>query len=148
MCGCLKIVQMVMFIPVLITLDKHRYSLAIRHFNKAIEKDPRNLKAFANRGEVNLLTGHFKSALVDYSTILNLDPDSAEAYCGMAIAYEKLGQFADSLECYRKSIELDPSCAIPYHNKAELKRKLGDLSFGEDRKRAADLGYPEKWVID
>lgn len=129
-------------------LDKHNYSLAIRHFDKAIEKNPQSARAFSNRGEVNLLTGNFKSALIDYSNILKLDSNSAEAYCGMAIAYEKIGQFENSLECYRKSIELDQNCAITYHNRAELKRKLGDSSFREDDKRASELGYPEKWVVD
>ncbi len=52
-----------------------KYELAIAHFNKALETNPRDIPALVNRGESLLKIGSKMEGMMDLKRAIQLDPD-------------------------------------------------------------------------
>ena len=59
---------------------KKIYRKALQEFDKAIELDPNNYRAYFWRGRVNIKVKRLKEAAVDFQMAIKLKPDYAEAY--------------------------------------------------------------------
>ena len=109
-------------------LELGGYQEAIKQYDKIISLDPRDAKAYAERGEL-LLTQSYngdvtkekmrddvRSAIADYTKAIELDPKRAEFFAGRAEAKRYRGtdkdaaspDFAGAIADYSKAIELEP----------------------------------------
>lgn len=61
-----------------ILAQKADYEGAIFHLSRAIEKDPLDINALINRGEVYLKLNRFEEAAVDLKRIIEIDPDAKD----------------------------------------------------------------------
>jgi len=57
------------------------YAGAIKDYDKAIENDPADAKAFCLRGAAKQRLNDYDGAIIDCSKAIQIDPDLAEAYC-------------------------------------------------------------------
>ncbi|MDD5584880.1 MAG: tetratricopeptide repeat protein, partial [Candidatus Omnitrophica bacterium] len=52
----------------------------ITRLTKAIKKNPRDVRAYSNRGDAYLAQGNYRYAISDYTRILQIDPLSSHTY--------------------------------------------------------------------
>ncbi len=59
--------------------DRGRWNEAIRHFERALDGDPKCRSARANLGKALAACGRYEDAIAQYRTALRLDPHDPEA---------------------------------------------------------------------
>jgi tetratricopeptide (TPR) repeat protein len=120
---------------------------AIGAFTKVIELDPKNEKAFYNRGETYRNLGNLQLAIRDYDRAIELHPKDARLYGTRGIAYGSLGDHPQAIKDYDKAIELDPKDAEIYVARGISYRKLGNYQQSiQDYDQAIQLNFKDATV--
>jgi tetratricopeptide (TPR) repeat protein len=120
---------------------------AIGAFTKVIELDPKNEKAFYNRGETYRILGNFRLAIRDYDRAIELHPKDAKPYGPRGVAYGSLGEHRQAIKDYDKAIELDPKDAEIYVARGISYRKLGNYQQSiQDYDQAIQLNLKDATV--
>ena len=86
---------------------KGHHDLAITDFNKALEINPENALAYANRGLDQEIKGNLDHAISDYNKSLQLAPLHAGTYNNRGILYIKLGNKQEGCSDIRRACELE-----------------------------------------
>lgn len=76
---------------------------------KAIEIDPKHLKAQVRYGKIMLLSGKLESALETSSLVMDLAPESPEALALKSAVMFRLGDKTGAIAAAEKALEIDPS---------------------------------------
>jgi len=82
---------------------------AIDYLAQAIEREPNVAQYYLIRGELNVNTGNYEAALVDFDAALALDPTLADAVAGKGRVY------------YNQAVKLNEDAAMISDNKAYKK---------------------------
>lgn len=53
---------------------------ALQDYTRAIELNPKSVKAYTNRGSAKCLLKDYNSAFSDFNSAINLDPTNSEIY--------------------------------------------------------------------
>ncbi len=80
----------------------------IQTLKEIIKKDPKNLSALVELGNLYFDTNQPKEAIEAYSRYLAVKPDNADVRTDMGIMYRKLGQPDKAIEEFRKASQSDP----------------------------------------
>jgi tetratricopeptide (TPR) repeat protein len=80
----------------------------IRTLKEIVGKDPKNLAAWAELGNLYFDTDQPKEAIEAYSRYLAIKPDNPDVRTDMGIMYRKLGQFDKAIEEFTKTAQSDP----------------------------------------
>jgi tetratricopeptide (TPR) repeat protein len=80
----------------------------VQTLKEIIKKDPKNLPAWVELGNLYFDTDQPKEAIEAYSHYLAVKPDNPDVRTDMGIMYRKLGQFDRALEEFRKAARSDP----------------------------------------
>jgi len=80
----------------------------IKTLKEIVKKDPKNLPAWAELGNLYFDTDQPKEAIEAYSQYLAVKPDNPDVRTDMGIMYRKLGQFDKAIEEFRKAAQNDP----------------------------------------
>jgi tetratricopeptide (TPR) repeat protein len=86
--------------------EEENYSRAIEAFDKAIEKNPNNPKAYFGLGGIYNIQKNHNKAIDLFRKAVQIDPTYVDAYYGLAFTYETLGKTAEAEENYQKYREL------------------------------------------
>jgi tetratricopeptide (TPR) repeat protein len=122
------------------------YTGAIQDFTRAIQLDPKYVKAYLDRGVANKNLGNYKDAIKDYTRAIELNPGYAPAYNNRGNAKYSLNNLSSAIKDYNKAIELDPKYAEAYYNCGMVKDKLGDKKGAiEDLNKAEELGIKQAY---
>ncbi|MBI4617672.1 MAG: tetratricopeptide repeat protein [Planctomycetes bacterium] len=81
---------------------------AIAEYGRAIELDPRLVKAYLGRGAARQEKGDFEGALEDQDRAVELAPQEAAAFNNRGMAKLALGDLEGAILDYTRAIELDP----------------------------------------
>ena len=73
-----------------------------------VQKDPKNLSAWAELGNIYFDTNQPQEAIDAYSKYLALKPDNADVRTDMGIMYRKLGDFDRAIKEFRTAAQNDP----------------------------------------
>jgi lipoprotein NlpI len=100
------------------------FDAAIADYTQALEINPKNTDAYANRALARLEKGDTTGALADDTRALELNPKNPGIYADRAIARQIYGDFSDALADYDKVIELNPddSASARLHRQTLLRR--------------------------
>ncbi len=109
----------------------------IKTLQEIVKKDPKNLSALVELGNLYFDTNQPKEAIEAYSRYLAVKPDNADVRTDMGIMYRKLGQFDRAIEEFRKAAQSDPKHAnsryniglVLLHDKGDMK---GAIKAWED----------------
>jgi tetratricopeptide (TPR) repeat protein len=118
-------------------------STSIDEYTKAIEADPKFVKAYLNRGIVRQKKDDYDGAVADFTKVIELDPTILQAYMSRGSARIFTKDLDGAVEDFTKAIELDTRPAmqkVNYRNRAIVygsQRKF-DLAAA-DEKKAAEL---------
>ena len=80
----------------------------IKTLDEILQKDPKNLPAWVELGNLYFDTDQPKEAIEAYSRYLAIKPDNPDVRTDMGIMYRKLGQFDKAIEEFRKAAQSDP----------------------------------------
>ncbi len=108
-----------------------------------------NVRAYINRGRIEMDRGELDNAIEAYTKALELDPNCAVAYSNRGNVYHSIGKFENALEDSNKAIELYPNLVEAYNTRGATFRELGEYSSSfEDFDKAIDLNpsIPEPYV--
>jgi tetratricopeptide (TPR) repeat protein len=133
-----------------IAYDGHDYNMAIQHFKRAIELDPRMARSYDNLGLCYYYENHNDLAISSYEKAIELDHElehpSPWPYMNLAIVQQFLNRLPDAEKNLREAIRLDPRFAKAHF---QLGTVLEDKSQPEEAlmefREAArlDASYPE-----
>src|SRR5207247_1201221 len=93
--------------------------------NAAIDKNPHDATAYAERGDVWQQHGEFEKAIADYSEAIRLKPQAA-IYFSRAQAWTALEQPAKALADYTDAIHLEPAETAFYFNRSGIYFGMGE----------------------
>ncbi len=122
------------------TLQEANPSITLTMLSKAIERNPRNARAFNERGKVYARMGRLEEAVVDYTRALEIEPAFAQALGNRGMAHRELRQFQAALADLDRLIAMRPDLAKAYHDRGETYRQMGLLTQATaDYSKAAQL---------
>jgi cytochrome c-type biogenesis protein CcmH/NrfG len=84
-------------------------SSKIQALKEMIKKDPQNLSAWAELGNLYFDSDQPREAIDAYSKYLAVKPDNPDVRTDMGIMYRKLGDFDRALKEFRKAAQSDPN---------------------------------------
>jgi tetratricopeptide (TPR) repeat protein len=117
-------------------LEDYRLKEAIKDFDKAIELDPKNSKAYYHRGfakislsmkekvESDTTAVDYTEAIKDYTKAIELDPKHFSAYEMRGMARYFMGQYREAIKDYDKAIKLNPKRVVTYLLRGSAKLEL------------------------
>lgn len=85
-----------------------RHEEAVRAFDGALARDPRDVVALQRKGESLQALGRRGEAIACLVRALEIEPALDEAHYQLGIAHQRDGKFSEALDCFRRSIELNP----------------------------------------
>lgn len=88
--------------------DSIEVASQIKTLKEIVTKDPKNLPAWVELGNLYFDTDQPKEAIEAYSQYLAVKPDNPDVRTDMGIMYRKLGQFDKAIEEFRKAAQSDP----------------------------------------
>ncbi len=88
----------------------------IQTLKEIVKKDPKNLPAWVELGNLYFDSDRPKEAIEAYSRYLAVKPDNPDIRTDMGIMYRKLGQFDRALEEFKKAAQSDPKHANSRYN--------------------------------
>lgn len=80
----------------------------IQTLKEILKKDPKNLPARVELGNLYFDTDQPNEAIEAYSRYLSVKPDNPDVRTDMGIMYRKLGQFDKAIEEFKKAAQSDP----------------------------------------
>lgn len=106
----------------------------IKKRTQDIQAEPKNTKAYIERGDAQFLAHDFDAAVEDYTAALNINDALDEAYFGRGLAKARSGFIEGGIEDLSVYIKRNPNSSIAY-----TKRGVRYLWLGDQEKAKADL---------
>jgi cytochrome c-type biogenesis protein CcmH/NrfG len=88
----------------------------IQTLKEIVKKDPKNLPAWVELGNLYFDSDRPKEAIEAYGHYLAVKPDNPDVRTDMGIMYRRLGQFDRAIEEFRKAAQNDPKHANSQYN--------------------------------
>lgn len=121
-------------------LDNREYELAIEPLTRAIEMDPRYVKAYINRITAYQKTGRMEEAKADLAQMVKIEPRNAEGYNSRADVLLDLQRFDEAISDFTSAIKLSPNAPNSYNNRATARLMNGDyVAAAQDCRKAIEL---------
>lgn len=102
------------------------YDKAIGEFTKAIEMNPKDTRAYNNRGLAYSHKGSYDQAISDFTKTIEIKPDDFYAPVLRSQAYYKKGSYDQAIADCNKIIERDPHLGGAYYTRAQCFYMKGD----------------------
>jgi cytochrome c-type biogenesis protein CcmH/NrfG len=96
--------------------DSIEVASKIQTLKEMVKKDPKNLAAWVELGNLYFESDQPKEAIDAYSQYLAIKPDNADVRTDMGIMFRSLGQFDRAIEEFRKAAHSDPKHANSRYN--------------------------------
>ena len=96
--------------------DQNDHLNAVKHYDKAIDVNPRYARAYYNRGTTYVSQGRNNEAIDDFGRAIEVAPRYWDAYYNRGKAYEELGDYSNAMKDFHKVIEINPEFEGAYYN--------------------------------
>ena len=101
-----------------------QYKEAIAAYDRAIQLDPKDAKAYNNRATIYRFLHEYQRAIIDYSRAIELNPKYAWAYGSRGFVYSDLKEYKKAIADYDRAIALDPNLPGFYGRRGEAYHML------------------------
>jgi len=88
----------------------------IQALKDIVKKDPKNLSAWVEMGNLYFDTNQPKEAIEAYGQYLAVKPDNADVRTDLGIMYRNVGNFDRAIEEFRKAAQIDPKHSNSRYN--------------------------------
>ncbi|MBX3439441.1 MAG: tetratricopeptide repeat protein [Planctomycetaceae bacterium] len=102
------------------------FDLAIEHFQRIAQIEPRRSQALVNLGAVQNRKEDYAAAVQTLRKALAKDRKCAEAYYNLGLAHRGLNQLSMAVSAYKEAIRLNPQMAEAYQNLANVFVEMGN----------------------
>lgn len=99
----------------------------IAEANNTLKADPRDAKAFYNRGTGHYNKQRYEAAIEDLSTAIALEPKAPDVYFNRGLSYRRLHRMNEAVSDFSKAIELYPAQPGYYFERCNALIVQGDL---------------------
>jgi tetratricopeptide (TPR) repeat protein len=130
-------------------LEARQYEVALGHFQKAIEADPKDYAAHFHYALAASMLERDAEAIEHYRKVLELKPGLYEAELNLGIVLVSQKQFADAVVQLQAACEQKPKELRPEYYMAEALFGAGEFADAEQRYKTAveiDPKYAPAWV--
>jgi tetratricopeptide (TPR) repeat protein len=110
----------------LMLLDAGKSDEAIADFTQALQLDPKNIWALADRAIARVWKHDFEAAMKDLSAVEALDPNNPVGFRAKGLRAEFQGDFKSAVDLFSRSLEKDPG-----NNFSRLHRGLSLQASGK-----------------
>ena len=116
--------------------EQKKWDLALADYNKAIQINPNDAKAYYNRGNIYSEQKKWDLALADYNKSIQSNPNNARAYYNRGNFYSEQKKWDLALADYDKAIETNPKYVTAYNNRGIVyyKQRKWDLALADFNK--------------
>ena len=110
---------------------------ALQDFNRAIEIDPTNARAFQNRGNFYFMSEKYDEAISNYDQAIRSDPSYDRAHVNRGLAFLQQEKYAEAIRNFDAALKLNPDSAPAYNNRGAAYQQSGEKNRAiEDYKKA------------
>lgn len=81
----------------------------VKALQEIVQKEPANVKAWIQLGNILMDTGRFPEAIEAYQKALTLDPNNVDVRVDMGTCYRSIGKPDMAIKEYRKAMEINPN---------------------------------------
>ncbi|WP_165356367.1 tetratricopeptide repeat protein [Sphingosinicella sp. BN140058] len=106
--------------------DRNMLKEALLDYDKAVELDPNNVRAWANRGITRIQVGDLAGARSDLARAEATDPDYVQNAIGRGMLAEADRRPRDAVEAYTRALEQSPDYRFAIEHRAAAYARLGD----------------------
>jgi len=89
-------------------LQRGRFAEAVAEFERAIEEQPDDERAWRHLSGTYFRLGHYGAAEAPARKSVELRPDDAAVHCNLGVILRKLGKWAEAREALKTSLRIDP----------------------------------------
>ena len=107
-------------------IEKEYYDKAIECFEKVIKKNPKNSKAWSNKGLAHNGNWEYEEAIKCFNIALEIDPKDIIACFNKAVALNDCGKHEEAIECYNEVLRIDPDFDAEELNQILLEKFVKD----------------------
>lgn len=119
------------------------YDQAFSELTKAIEIDPKLVRAYVIRGMAYNDKDKHDLAVADFTKVIDIKPTDAHAYRYRGMAYGNKGEYDLAIADYSKAIEIDPTATDAFKGRARAYTSKGEYDKAwKDVYEAQALGHP------
>jgi len=97
----------------------------IENYNKSLEIDPEDFKAWTNKGNAFMELKEHEKAIESYDKALEINPQFTTAWYNKGIALAELRKYQKAIESYDAGLKIGPNNAKMWNNKGIILTKLG-----------------------
>ncbi len=108
------------------SLKTGKYLDALSAFNKTLENEPDNARAYNGRGTVWFELSAYKRAIADYSQAVRINPDYANAYNNRGVVYFRKGGYEQAIQDYNRALSISSDYANALSNRGAALIKTGE----------------------
>ncbi len=121
-------------------MNQKRYDAARESLGKALELNPKDLKALNNMGLIALAQGHHDEARTYLTKALELKPDQVNVINNLANIAMDQKHYDEARIYLKKALELDPASINPLINLGNIATEQGHYDeAGESLKKALEI---------
>jgi tetratricopeptide (TPR) repeat protein len=111
------------------------YQDTLAELNRAIEQNPDDTRAIAQRGETYRQMAHVEAALADFDRAIELNPNYAWAITHRGETYYQMKRYEEALDDFNRAVELNPDYiwaiahrGVTYEYMRRCEEALSDLN--------------------
>lgn len=121
------------------------YAKAFADYTEAIRIDPKNSRAYNNRGLVYQARGDVERAIADFNEAQRLSPKTTSVYVNRGTLYARQSEFEKALADFSEAIKIDPQCIGAYRLRASVYEAMGFKTKAMADLRLAAKVYKPKY---
>ena len=128
--------------------SNRQYKEALIDFEKTIEHDAENWKAYQYKAHTEYNMGKYKEAIPDYNKALYFNKNDTASYKGIADAYSMVGDYKNAIEYYNTVIKMDSNDYMMYYGRGysyystkQYEKSISDYNKAITDKNAFPLFY-------
>ena len=124
------------------------YKGALADYNKAIEINPKLVRAYNNRGNVKSDLKDYEGAISDFNKALVINPNDIFAYSNRGLAKAKIKDYDGAISDFTKAISLDSKDISSYMGRGITQQMAGNKKQAcSDWLKAGELGYERAYLF-
>jgi tetratricopeptide (TPR) repeat protein len=113
---------------------------AVTLWSDVIEKSPRKLRGYNERGIAYMENKDYLRAISDFSKAIDIDSNCALFYYNRALVYQRLGSYKEAITDYSRAIKIEPLNAQAYNNRGLVLFTINSYAAAmRDFKKAYEL---------
>jgi tetratricopeptide (TPR) repeat protein len=125
-----------------------RYQDTLAELNRAIEQNPDDTRAIAQRGETYRQMAHVEAALADFDRAIELNPNYAWAIAHRGETYYQMKRYEEALDDFNRAIELNPDYIWAIAHRGATYEYMGRYEEAlTDLNRAIELKPDYAWAF-